>query len=87
MNRETSKLKTEVVQGRVLVNGYRVYEDNLDRGELKALEHDALYAHALVQAMHDALDVTYCGPSTREGTMQWTALRADEILREWGIEP
>ena len=87
MNRETAKLRTEVVDGRIRSRGCAI--DDLyptPAGVAADLAHDALYAHALVQAMRDALDVTYCGPSTREGTMQWTVLRADVLMREWGAK-
>ncbi len=73
MDRETAKLKTEVVDGKLHVD---------DSYPLRYMVPDALYVYVLVQAMHDALDVTYCGPSTREGTMQWIVPRADELMRE-----
>jgi hypothetical protein len=81
------KLKTEVKDGHINSRGYAIDDrDPTPAGVAADLAHDSLYAHALVQAMRDALDVTYCGPSTREGTMQWTALRAAELMREWGAK-
>ena len=58
MNRETAKLKTEVVDGKI-------------KGcTIQSLNHDALYAHALVQAIEE-----YRAP--------WVLTQADAIMAYW----
>lgn len=58
MNRETARLKTEVVDGKI-------------KGcTIQSLNHDALYAHALVQAIKE-----YRAP--------WVLTQADAIMAYW----
>jgi len=80
MNRETARLKTEVVDG-------KLYYDPYDgSGALEQAEHDALYAHALVQALSECRDPdgdrAYTETSVAANAA-WILKRADELMREW----
>ncbi|MHB8388219.1 MAG: hypothetical protein ACYDBH_01400 [Acidobacteriaceae bacterium] len=70
MERETARLKTEFVDGRVHALGCCVFKETPDTGQVEDLEHDALYAHALVQAIKE-----YRAP--------WVLTQADAIMAYW----
>ena len=77
MNRETARLKTEVVDGKI-------------KGcTIQSLNHDALYAHALVQALSECRDTdgerAYTETSVAANAA-WILKRADELMREWGAK-
>ena len=86
MNRETARLKTEVVKGRVHAHGCCVFKDNPDTEQVEDLEHDALYAHALVRALSECRDPdgdrAYTETSVAANAA-WILKRADELMREW----
>lgn len=68
MNRETARLKTEVVDGKI-------------KGcTIQSLNHDALYAHALVQAISE--QDTDLGSLDPRPILR-VQIRADELMREW----
>jgi hypothetical protein len=73
MNRETARLKTEVVDGKI-------------KGcTIQSLNHDALYAHALVQAITGWTEAHAVGPSYVKARIAVSMIchRADELMREW----
>ena len=63
------KLRTEIVDGVCCISPSSV--DGFDE-----LRHDALAAHALLQAMGFAYN-------TDPDTVCWIEQRADELMREW----
>lgn len=66
------KLRTELVDGVCCISPSSV--DGFDE-----LRHDALAAHALLQAMDEYRDGGECWD------FLWIQLRADELMREWTI--
>lgn len=55
-----------------------LHEGKLGFFDIDAVKHDAMAAHALLQAMRTAPDM--------EHQRRWVEKRADEIMREWGYE-
>lgn len=47
-----------------------------------AVEHDALAAHALLQALEEWGEKEY-GEAVDKLCVRWIRLRADELMREW----
>jgi hypothetical protein len=64
------KLRTEILNGRMA----------FPRGWLDHMKHDALAAHALLQAMEDAKDRWFV---TQKDHTDWIKKKADELMREW----
>ena len=76
MSRETVRLRTEVVQGCVHARGYCIDEDHPEVEQVEDLEHDALYAHALLQAMKRRSSLV----------LEFYIREADKLMREWGAK-
>jgi hypothetical protein len=69
------ELKTEIRDGWLYADGYCVRPAVVSFHESMSLEHDALAAHALMQAMADCPSLSLeCKAITD---------RADELMREW----
>lgn len=80
MNRETARLKTTMIGNTLHVRGYLVVWNSITREEVGDLAHDALYAHALVQAISEQdTDLGRLDPRP----ILRVQIRADELMREW----
>lgn len=72
------KLSTILHNGKLwcLVNAF--YERGADKG-VDCIAHDAVVAHALVQAMKEMDFDAFCTP------VQALSQRANELMKEWGF--
>ncbi len=74
------KLKTAMVDGCVHARGVCI-DEQPNNSQVADLEHDAACAHALVKAIDESAQIDPVDAVT------FIRARADELLREWGIEP
>ena len=68
------KLRTDLIANVML--GNKVFPTGTDED----IEHDALAAHALLQAIEDAEDRWFV---TQKDHTYWIKKKADELMREW----
>jgi hypothetical protein len=72
------KLRTKIDQNRLVAEHVYVDMDNVEWFQSPDICHDALYAHALVQAIDEYGSIIGYQP------IDWIKCRADEIMRGFG---